>query len=251
MVDWAGQDPSRWGWARGAYAHVEPLDYRGYRFPQGVAAATGPIWAEALDRLTRAGLVLPPDQAPSRAGMWGLANRLKTSGSAWSFHAYGIAIDVCAPWNPSGVARPPASPHRMPEDTGALVHDLGLLWGGTFSVPDWMHLELHLSPDEAAGLAGDLSRARRSAPKLPYPLPADHYYGVRRGGRSVAGGYVSIPGPWRAGLIAAQQRLGVTADGLFGPITEAAVKAAQRRYGLTVDGLLGPKTWAAIFPGTS
>lgn len=43
-----------------------------------------------------------------------------------------------------------------------------------------------------------------------------------------------------------QRLLGVTADGAFGPKTEAAVKAFQQKHGLAVDGLVGPKTWAAL-----
>jgi putative chitinase len=39
-----------------------------------------------------------------------------------------------------------------------------------------------------------------------------------------------------------QQALGVTADGNFGPGTEAALKAWQRRNGLTADGIAGPAT---------
>lgn len=38
----------------------------------------------------------------------------------------------------------------------------------------------------------------------------------------------------------------LTADGIFGPKTEAAVKRFQRDKNLTVDGIVGPKTRAAI-----
>ncbi|MCW2992452.1 MAG: hypothetical protein JWM73_3046 [Solirubrobacterales bacterium] len=44
----------------------------------------------------------------------------------------------------------------------------------------------------------------------------------------------------------AQRRLGVTADGVFGPGTLSAVKAFQRNHGLTADGVVGPATWSAL-----
>ncbi len=43
-----------------------------------------------------------------------------------------------------------------------------------------------------------------------------------------------------------QSALHVTADGEFGPETEAAVKRLQARHGLPVDGVVGPATWSVI-----
>jgi cell wall-associated NlpC family hydrolase len=43
-----------------------------------------------------------------------------------------------------------------------------------------------------------------------------------------------------------QTKLGITADGSFGPQTEAAVRAFQRSHGLPVTGLVGPLTRAAL-----
>lgn len=50
-------------------------------------------------------------------------------------------------------------------------------------------------------------------------------------------------------VVVLQQRLGITADGKFGPGTYGAVVAYQRSKGLTADGVVGPRTWAALMGG--
>jgi putative chitinase len=44
-----------------------------------------------------------------------------------------------------------------------------------------------------------------------------------------------------------QTLLGLTADGNFGPMTEAKVKEWQTKNGLTADGIVGPGTWGKMF----
>jgi murein L,D-transpeptidase YcbB/YkuD len=56
-----------------------------------------------------------------------------------------------------------------------------------------------------------------------------------------------------------QAKLGVTADGKFGPATETALKSYQQQHALKVDGIAGPDTFAQmglyelilLKPGTS
>ena len=52
-------------------------------------------------------------------------------------------------------------------------------------------------------------------------------------------------------VAALQRRLGIAADGVFGPQTKRAVKAFQRRNGLVADGIVGPMTQAALGGGSS
>lgn len=49
---------------------------------------------------------------------------------------------------------------------------------------------------------------------------------------------------------ALQKKLGVKADGVYGPRTRAAVKRFQRANGLAVDGVAGPQTVAALGLGS-
>lgn len=43
-----------------------------------------------------------------------------------------------------------------------------------------------------------------------------------------------------------QQKLSIAVDGIFGPLTEEAVKEFQKTNNLSVDGIVGPKTWEKL-----
>jgi hypothetical protein len=246
------QNPASFGWSAGGDAHIVPFVYEGHEFPSGVALGTEGLWARALDLIcSQIGFQLA-DPRPEVGGCWGYSDRLKKSGAGTSFHAYGLALDVNAPWNPWDVDGPPLSPHRMPVTTGTLVRPLGMVWGGDFRGPkDWMHIELHLSPAEVADRNGS-PLPRRDPPVQPirpYPLPPGYYYGPRSGPASSVSNQVRPTQAGLAGLRWAQERLGVTADGLYGPHTASATIGWQRSHGLVVDGLIGPRTWASLAAG--
>jgi peptidoglycan hydrolase-like protein with peptidoglycan-binding domain len=75
---------------------------------------------------------------------------------------------------------------------------------------------------------------------------------------ALAGGIVAVPvveadastkaraSSTRADVRALQRKVGVAADGVFGPATERAVKRWQRRHGLVADGIVGPVTRSAM-----
>ncbi|MGI8731185.1 MAG: peptidoglycan DD-metalloendopeptidase family protein [Solirubrobacteraceae bacterium] len=71
----------------------------------------------------------------------------------------------------------------------------------------------------------------RSAPPLPRPAKSGVF--VERGDRGKT-------------VAKVQRALRISADGVFGPMTERAVKRFQSRADLTRDGIVGPNTWRTL-----
>jgi peptidoglycan hydrolase-like protein with peptidoglycan-binding domain len=66
------------------------------------------------------------------------------------------------------------------------------------------------------------------------------------GGASASNDVVVKRGDRGSAVRRIQRQLGLTADGVFGPMTERAVKRFQRRHDLVPDGIVGPLTRGAL-----
>jgi len=68
------------------------------------------------------------------------------------------------------------------------------------------------------------------------------------GGALASGGSIGTHAVHSAGstVVALQQALGISADGIYGPQTRRAVRAYQVNHGLLVDGIAGPQTLGSL-----
>lgn len=248
MPNFGSQDPGSWGWPRGDSADIVPFSFDGHNFYSGVARLAAPIFTAVLNDLVRVPGFRLRESKGVDAGMWGYENRRKGAGG-WSFHAWGLAIDINAPDNPMSSQTPPAGPYRLPTSTQEIARRHGCLWGGgPEGFGDWMHIEVHLSPGEAGSVSAGPAKPAKPLAKGAFPLPAGYYYGPYTGPAESISGQGQGDAGYRAGLVAAQKKLHVPADGYYGPGTAAAIKNYQAKNGLTPDGLLGARTWALLKP---
>lgn len=166
-----------------------------------------------------------------------------TGGSGPSLHSYGIAADINPRRNPYGRKLVTDMPLSMVEEIVALRTNNGkpvFRWGGDWDgdnqqddrTYDAMHFEIVCIPaDLKTGI--DVDGIPGTSPQ---PVRVD-----------VA---TSLPlleiGAKGDAVKQLQGLVGAKADGGFGPATDTAVKAAQKQLGLTADGVVGSKTWAAL-----
>lgn len=174
-------------------------------------------------------------------------------GTAWSSHAFGAAVDVGYGPRHGGPTLDVIEAEVIPwmiansEELGIQrihLYQRRRYWqAGTGWVEkspgaglDWIHVETHPNRwHDNAPTAQRLSEgSQRPEPAPSAPTPPK--YPGRPLKRSSTGLNVKR----------IQTRLGIVADGKFGPQTEAAVKAFQTAHKLTADGIVGPVTWKAL-----
>lgn len=143
--------------------------------------------------------------------------------------------------------------HNKGEDIAYLQKFLGLSVDGIFgpkseaAVKEWQKSLKDVEPD---GVVGPKSWAlipdtltddnifKKSATAKPTASTASTAKPTLRG--------VLKRGSRGANVKFLQSKLGLTADGIFGPNTDKAVRAFQTKKKLKVDGIVGPATWGQL-----
>ncbi|SDN11785.1 Peptidoglycan-binding (PGRP) domain of peptidoglycan hydrolases [Streptomyces sp. cf386] len=146
-------------------------------------------------------------------------------------------------------ARPPGGPLLVALVAGAVALVL--------AVSTAVLLVVRLGGGEGAG-EGERTTAPVAAPAAPvastppYACRVERIDGRWYAGNSRTHGAVLAYGHAGPEVAEAQcllRRAGVSpgeVDGIFGPVTERAVRQMQKRSGLVVDGIVGPHTWKAL-----
>ncbi|WP_370262408.1 peptidoglycan-binding protein [Streptomyces sp. V4I8] len=113
--------------------------------------------------------------------------------------------------------------------------------------------EEHPTAPLAATATPGRSAAASASPSAPtYTCAFERIDGRWTAGISRTEGAILVNGHAGPEVAEAQcllRRSGISpgdVDGIFGPLTERAVKQAQERAGLVVDGIIGPHTWKAL-----
>jgi len=193
------------------------------------SARTPPPWPQAL----------PPDLPPFPSG-WTPASPVT---SAMVSRAFALLPDLWAhgelTWKP--------------EKTGDrwVVYQARSMAGGKRGVVAFTTIQ-QAATQPAAFRRAPAPVVTPGAP-LPTTVPASSHAPVPAAASSQPLQTVRLTSPRMQGpsIVWLQQRLGIGADGVYGPGSQAAVIAFQRSHGLTADGVVGPQTWAALRGGAA
>jgi hypothetical protein len=186
---------------------------------------------------------------------WGHAPRKIRGGSAWSFHAPGIAMDLNAAAHPMG-KRGTFNPSREAAVRALLTRytykGVRLIrWGADYHTrADEMHFEIIVP----RGVALDAVHAlqRDPAPVVvahPGTTPAGHGPGAAPAGHTPGSRDLSLTNPQQSGddvryvqRWIGERRCGKP-DGVYGTNTRDGVVWYQRMRGIRVSGVCDRETW--------
>jgi hypothetical protein len=184
----------------------------------------------AVDSLKEVIADIRQEQAEVFAGLGSsgmlCARLVRGSASAISNHSWGTAIDLNLNGNLD--QRGNNKVQIGLSLIAPIFNRRGWYWGAGFPTEDGMHFELSDQKIRELHASGIFTGAPATLPGVALSL------GDR--GQQVKALQEKLNG----------QGAGLTADGIFGVGTHAAVVAFQARNGLTADGMVGPRTRAAL-----
>lgn len=184
-----------------------------YYWPEADDAVLKDLYVKVIEPMSR-GLGIPLSAPafqsyPASAGARSGSNNVRMSGHEW---------DVYSGW---------CGHQHVPENTH----------GDPGAFPWARMLALGAAAKPAVKRESWVIRAARAlrpkAQAKPAPVPVKLPPTLRRGSKG-------------NDVKRLQRLIGVTADGDFGPATEAKVKKVQRAHKLAADGIVGPKTWRVL-----
>lgn len=238
-------DPSSFGWPH-AVPDLVPLSFDGVNFGQCARQAHG-LFVALLTEL------VPHIQGGLHAGScWCYSTTDDLPDGSWSFHRYGIAIDVNWNVNHMGTNIPDAhGKYAIPRGIAtALARKYGCEWGGNWSggFHDNMHFEVHLTPDVARTVTpAKPPKPITTATKYPYRSRPLDYIGDINGDKHSHGGVTTTE---RAQVRFVFSRLahygywhGAVPSVFSGAAMSTAVKRFKQRNGFHGDAKVGWWVW--------
>jgi hypothetical protein len=137
--------PNVFGWPHHEPTNLVDLDFDGVHIGRVAAQAHGVFMSVLTDLVP----LIPGGLYAGKCGAYSTTDDLPDG--SWSFHHYGIAIDLNWQVNVMGRSTRPTGRYALPAATSAIARKWGCEWGGDWTYPkDWMHIEVHLTPQVAA-----------------------------------------------------------------------------------------------------
>lgn len=136
--------PTDFGWPH-KVPDLVPLEFDGVSFGSCARDAHGVFTALLTELVPH----IPGGLHAGSCGAYSTTDDLPDG--SWSFHRYGIAIDVNWNVNKMGVPNAATGKYAIPHKIASqLARKYGCEYGGDWTNPkDWMHFEIHLSPQVA------------------------------------------------------------------------------------------------------